>query len=265
MKTKTCLVTGASGGIGSAIAKALDKQGYKVILQGRNESKLGVLKQQLGPETRIVAGDLTDLVEREKVLQEVFKQGAVDLLVNAAGISLFSAFETTSNQQLQQMLETNLLAPMLFTQGFIEHANKVSYDDSSDKVQIINLGSAFGYIGYPGFSSYCATKFGLRGFTESLAREYSGSRFTFGYFAPRATRTDINSKQVDEMNKALGNSVDSVEYVAEQFIDFLRTKKREAVVGWPEKLFVKVNTWLPKIVDNAIGAKLATIKQYMHP
>ena len=132
-----------------------------------------------------------------------------------------------------------------------------------EKLNIIQVGSAFGYIGYPGFSAYCASKFGLRGFTQTLAREYSDSGIRFGYFAPRATHTNINAASVEDMNKALGNAMDSVEVVAKAFMIFLNSKKREQVVGWPEKLFARMNGFIPKLVDNAIQSKLSIIKRYL--
>ena len=268
---KTCLVTGASGGIGGAIAKALCEQGYRVYIQGRNLQKLTQLKLSLGGDVEIILGDLNEAADRQTVLTEAFTSGAVDLLVNAAGVSQFAAFEQLQADDISALTQTNLITPMLFTQafiGFAKRARVVNSDNSQAanekrNVTVINVGSAFGFIGYPGFSSYCASKFGLRGFTESMAREYSDSYFRFGYFAPRATQTEINSKAVDEMNAALGNAVDTPAYVAQEFLTFLNSKSREKVVGWPEKLFVRVNGLLPKVVDNAIKSKLSTIKRFV--
>ncbi|MFQ3197883.1 MAG: short-subunit dehydrogenase [Paraglaciecola sp.] len=268
-KHKTCLVTGASGGIGGEIAKALSQQGYRVIIQGRNQGKLYRLEQQLSGESLIVLGDLNNPDERHHVLTEAFKDGPVDLLVNAAGVSHFSAFASTRDEKMRDLMQTNLLTPMMLTQEFIRfsqprHGDKTSLGGAEQqKVTMVNVGSVFGFIGYPGFSSYCASKFGLRGFTESLAREYSDTCFRFAYFAPRATHTDINTQTVDEMNSALGNATDSAACVAQAFLTFLHSSKRENVLGWPEKLFVTVNGLIPKVVDNAIKSKLPIIKRFM--
>ena len=257
---KTCLVTGASGGIGSEIAKALAIQGYRVLLQGRNTEKLNKIRLDIGNSSEIVVGDLNIKSDRMKVLEQVTMYEDIDLLVNAAGISQFSSFDSLSETNIAEMITTNLITPMLFIQAFIKLKNG---KESKNEVTIVNVGSAFGYIGYPGFSAYAASKFGLRGFTESLLREYADTRFKFAYFAPRATQTEINSSQVDNMNKALGNSVDSPEFVAQQFIAFLKKHTREATVGWPEKLFVRLNGLLPNLVDKAIRSKLPVIKQHM--
>jgi short-subunit dehydrogenase len=157
-----------------------------------------------------------------------------------------------------------LITPMLFTQEFLAKSKSITmYHSDQAPLNIIQVGSAFGYIGYPGFSSYCASKFGLRGFIEALAREYADTRIRFGYFAPRATNTNINAVSVDDMNKALGNAVDRVDTVAKAFIIFLNSKKREQVVGWPEKLFARINGFIPKLVDNAIQSNLLIIKRYL--
>ncbi len=257
---KTCLVTGASGGIGGAIAKSLALQGYKVLLQGRNKDKLKKLQDSIEGESELVIGDLNLKDERKKIFEQLFKFTNIDLLVNAAGVSEFSAFEEKSESDIARLITTNLITPIQFIQEFMQ-ANQSRV--KAEKVTIVNVGSAFGYIGYPGFSTYSASKFGLRGFTESLHREYADTQYRFAYFAPRATHTEINSSQVDDMNKALGNSIDSTDFVAKEFMLFLKTQNRESTVGWPEKLFVKVNGLLPKVVDNAIKSKLPVIRQYM--
>lgn len=257
---KTCIVTGASGGIGGEIAIALAKQGYFVFLQGRNAEKLNKVKAQIGENSELVVGDLNKPSDRERIIKLLASGENFSLLVNAAGISHFSAFDKTDEHLINQVITTNLITPMLFIQELIQNKNQ---ENNHDRISIINIGSAFGYIGYPGYAAYSASKFGLRGLTESLRREFADTRFKFAYFAPRATQTEINTSQVNELNKALGNSVDSPRHVAALFIKFLKKHSDEATVGWPEKLFVKINALLPTLVDNAIKSKLPVIKQHM--
>ena len=261
---KACLVTGASGGIGGAIAKKLCENGYTVFIQGRNQKKLQQLKLAMPGHCEILIGDLNKLEDRTNILNLAFANKPIDLLVNAAGLSSFVAFEASKPAFINELMQTNLITPMLFTQEFLTKS-KSSTEHQSDQKQlnVIQIGSAFGYIGYPGFSAYCASKFGLRGFTQALAREYSDTGIRFGYFAPRATNTNINATSVDDMNKALGNAVDSVDLVAKAFMTFLNSNKREQVVGWPEKLFARINGFIPKLVDNAIQSKLLIIKRYL--
>lgn len=257
---KICIITGATGGIGGAIAKAMYKAGYVVIAQGRNQTKLSELESSLGPRCHIIAGDLNEKKARTQLIEKGFDIGQVDILINIAGLSSFGSFEQQAD--IESVMQTNLLTPMLLSQAFLIKTRQS--ETSADKAAcIINVGSAFGYIGYPGFTSYCASKFGLRGFTQALSREYGNSAIRIAYFAPRATQTTINSDAVDEMNKALHTSVDSVEKVAAEFMSFLNSTKNEAVVGWPEKLFARINGAFPSIVHKALVAKLPIITKFM--
>jgi len=255
VKNKICLITGASGGIGGALAKNLESEGYSLILHGRNKQNLSKLASELENEHIVIIGDLTNSTDQKRLLDEAFAVGNVDLLVNNAGMSSFADFETLSKNNIEQLIQINLLAPIVLTQKFIK---KLSGHSST----IINVGSALGSIGFPGFSLYSATKFGLRGFSESLSRELSDSNIRVGYFAPRTTKTTANSTQADAMNNALGNKIDSPEWVAKEFISFLKSNRSRKVLGWPEKLFARINGMFPWLVDNAINSKLNKIKQY---
>lgn len=262
--TKLALITGASGGIGREIAKALAKQGFTVLIQGRNEQKLALLKYEIGEQAHVLLGDISIKKQRDSMLTKAFEFGIINLLVNAAGTSQFASFESMQEAEISTLITTNLSSPIQLCQSFITQYKQLGmYANETKEVRIVNVGSAFGYIGYPGFSTYCASKFGLRGFTQALAREYSDTPFKFLYFAPRATNTHINSLAVRNMNAEMGNREDEPEYVAQQFLTFLRTQKRETVLGWPEKLFARVNSVFPAIVDKAIQSKLTIIKRYM--
>src|SRR5690606_32399913 len=142
------------------------------------------------------------------LLQFCQQQGGIDVLINNAGISQFALCQ---QQQFSEQVTINLLVPMQLCQLFLPELRR-------RKGQILNVGSAFGSIGHPGFSGYCATKFGLRGFTEALQRELSGSGVQVKYFAPRATETDANSPEVVQLNHKLGIHMDNPAWVAEQLV-----------------------------------------------
>lgn len=268
---KYCLITGASGGIGSAISHALSKEGYTLILQGRNEEKLLNLKNTLSTDSFVLLGDLTNGEDRNKILMSAFNIGHIDLLVNCAGTSCFSPLDAMENNAVEQLINLNLTAQILFTQRFISelthrqsHSNNAIDNKTTPLGQstIINVGSALGFIGHPGYSIYCASKFGFRGFTESLARELSDSNIRVAFFAPRATETSFNSDEVNALNNALGNNIDPPAYVAKEFMSLLSSKRKQKVVGWPEKLFARINGAFPEIVDMAMASKLKDIKQF---
>lgn len=258
---QTCLLTGATGGIGQAIAKALANKGVSLILQGRSESRLQQLSDSLTGEHKILVADITTIQGREKICR-MAELNAISMLINNAGVGQFSLLEETEEAVIVDTLEINLLAPILLIQELLPLLQKADQQQPAPSY-VINVGSAFGSIGFAGQSIYCASKFGLRGFTEALYRELADTNVHVSYFAPRATATSINSDQAMAMNKALGNSVDSPESVANALIQQLEKGHARLFVGFPEKLFVKINGAFPHIVDKALFKKLPIIKRFL--
>lgn len=258
---QTCLLTGATGGIGQAIAKALANKGVSLILQGRSESRLQQLNDSLTGEHKILVADITTIQGREKICR-MAELNAISMLINNAGVGQFSLLEETEETVIVDTLEINLLAPILLIQELLPLLQKADQQQPAPSY-VINVGSAFGSIGFAGQSIYCASKFGLRGFTEALYRELADTNVHVSYFAPRATATSINSDQAMAMNKALGNSVDSPESVANALIQQLEKGHTRLFVGFPEKLFVKINGAFPHIVDKALFKKLPIIKRFL--
>jgi short-subunit dehydrogenase len=162
----------------------------------------------------------------------------------------------TSSDHIDSVLSTNLLVPIKLCQLFLQQLE-------SSKGIIVNVGSSLGSIGYPYHTLYCASKFGLRGFTEALSRELNGSGVNVTYLAPRATDTSINNDQTRAMNKALGNKMDTPERVAKELLTLINSSKKRRFIGFPEKLFVRINGAFPGIVDGAIGKQLSIIKRFL--
>ena len=251
-----CLLTGASGGIGQAVAKQLADKGYSLVLQGRNREKLTQLLSTLPGQHEIVIGDLNSETDRALILSKAFQSGEPTVLINNAGVSLFSALNQLESNEISQTIETNLTSTILFTYEFLRRIN-------FQKSTILNVGSAFGAIGYPGYSIYCASKFGLKGFTEAISREFANSDIRVCYFAPRATDTNINSTNVVEMNKSLGSQIDPPDVVAKELIELLEGSGLRRSVGWPEKLFARLNGVFPEIVDKSIKKQTEEILTFV--
>lgn len=254
------LLTGAAGGIGRSIALELLGKGAEVLLVDRDARALEAVAQALAiPRERfeLHAADLTSAPEREELCRKAAGwHGGINVLVNNAGVNPFGMFEALSPQQLDVTLAINLQAPMHLCRELLPHLRR------QDRASIVNTGSVFGAIGYPGYAAYSASKFALRGFTEALRRELSGSRVTVQYFAPRATRTPINPQAVENMNRELGVAMDPPERVARELVALLESRRSSAVVGWPEKLFVRLNALMPGLVDRALRRQLPVIRRY---
>lgn len=256
MKDKVVVLTGASGGIGTALAHDLAQAGAKLILVGRNEHALSELSNALGEGHTVLAADFATVDGRNTILSYCTGlESGVDMLVNNAGLGGFVSFEKMNEEEIMSLINVNLTSTILLTQAMLPILTKKPVS------KIIIIGSAFGGIAFPGFTVYSASKFGLRGFTQALSRELADSDVDVRYFAPRATRTALNDKSVDALNEALNVHVDEPSQVAKEFMVFIKSDKKRYFVGWPEKLFSRINGAFPSLVDKAIHKQLATVKR----
>lgn len=260
LQGKIILLTGASGGIGQAIAKRLAAQGARLILVGRSLKNLTDLAQELNVLDKqgfVLRADITTHEGRETIRTAlVALQKPLDALINCAGINLFGMLEETAPQDIEKLLATNVTAPILLTRQVLPFLN------SSDG-RILNIGSSFGGLGFPGYSTYCSSKFALRGFSEALRRELSDSHLQVAYLAPRATKTALNSDAVCAMNRELGNAMDEPDLVA-AYVETMLTAKhmRDRNIGWPENIFLRINSLFPRVIDLALRSKLPIIRRY---
>lgn len=255
LANKTVLLTGATGGIGRAIAKKIHTAGAKLILTGRDQDVLQNLNRNLGNRHVIFKADLTSAHERKRLSQLCWHH-SVDILINNAGTSDCDQLEAFSAEAVEKTIAINLTVPLLLTQCLLPLLK------SRPESAIVNIGSTFGSIGFPGFGAYCASKFGLRGFSQSLRRELADTSVKVLYLAPRATLTAINSDSVVAMNNALGNAIDKPDRVATAALKLIEREQNEFYLGWPEKLFVRINALLPSLVDKTILKQLPTIRRF---
>lgn len=260
LRDSRVLITGAAGGIGRAISTELIRRGARVLLVDRDERALREFAQTFAEsaarfDTHVA--DLTSAADRGRLCELAGRwHGGINILINNAGLNHFGVFEEQPPQAIDLALAVNVQAPMHLCHELLPHLKRQA------PACIVNTGSVFGAIGYPGYVTYSATKFALRGFTEALRRELSGSGVSVRYIAPRATQTPINSSAVEQMNRELGVAMDPPERVARALADLLGSERPTAVVGWPEKLFVRINAILPAIVDRAVRGQLPTIRRY---
>lgn len=254
------LLTGASGGIGSAIARVMAKRGHRLLLQGRNVQQLQQLQDSLPNSDRheILPADLAEAGQRSELIRRCEAQASgVDVLINNAGAGSFKLLEDMDDGAIDNLLRTNLLVPMVLTRDLLPLLRE------SDRGAVVNIGSAFGHIGHPGFSIYGASKSGLHRFTEALRRELSDSSVHVHYLSPRAVATPFNSGAVEGLNRALGNKTDSPSKVARKCVGLLDGNiGRQRFIGWPERVFIKVNALFPSLVDSALKKKLPVIRRY---
>lgn len=252
---KRILVTGAGGGIGSELAQRLAAQGARPILVDLRQEALDPVLERTGAEGRVC--DLGNEADRKALADWVADTlGALDGLVQCAGMNAFGLYDRQSDEQIDRLLRINLVAPIQLTRLLLPLLER------GNAPVIVNLGSVFAHIGFPGFSLYSASKFGLHGYTEALRRELADGPVRVAWLSPRATRTPMNAGLIDDLNAELKVNYDQPGAVADAIVDALARPRRERVLGFPEKLFARINQLLPGVVDGSLSQKLPTIRKY---
>jgi short-subunit dehydrogenase len=180
----------------------------------------------------------------------------VSLLILGGADARVGLFEHSSVVDVQAQVATNLVAPMLLVRALLPCLMRLP------EAGVVGIGSTFGSLGYPGFAAYSASKFGLRGFLEALAREHADTPLRVQYLSPRATRTALNSVAVDAMNAELGVAVDDADLVAASLLEAIESGTRRRQLGWPERLFARLNGALPELVDRALAKQLPIVRRF---
>jgi 3-oxoacyl-[acyl-carrier protein] reductase len=195
---KTALVTGASGGIGGAIAKALHAQGATVVLSGTRQEALDALKAELGARAFTATCNLSDIASVEalpKAAEEAAGAG-IDILVNNAGITKDNLFMRMKDDEWDQVIAVNLTAAFRLSRAVLRGMMKKRWG------RIIQITSVVGATGNPGQGNYAAAKAGLVGMTKSLAGEVASRNITVNAVAPgfiQTAMTDVLTDQQKEM------------------------------------------------------------------
>ncbi len=260
LEGKRVLLVGATGGIGSCLSEQLLEIGSRLGLVGLVEEELEELETALDAPPSWCAFIRADVTKHEDrsycmaVMESAF--GGVDVLINLAGINAFVQFDSQRPEQIEKIIQVNVVAPMLMTQAVLPLMKKQGGG------LVVNVGSTFGSIGFPCFTTYSASKFAMRGFSQALRREFSGRGIKVLYVAPRAVRTAMNPPAVYEMATKINMQFDEPEYVARQIVTAIRKERKELFIGFPESLFARVNALLPGIVDRALNRQAPILRQY---
>jgi len=186
---QVALITGASAGIGAAIARVFMREGADLVVVARRVERLEVLAaeaQQLGRACRFVIGDVREEDTASRAMQAALDHfGKVDILVNNAGVGIYKDLEETSPDDYDTMMDSNMRSTFLFTR----HVVPVLLRQGSGV--IINVSSMAGVMGFPGEAVYCATKFAQVGFTQALDRELRPRGIKVGVLCPGGVKTEF--------------------------------------------------------------------------
>jgi 3-oxoacyl-[acyl-carrier protein] reductase len=195
---KTALVTGASGAIGGAIARALHKQGATVTLSGTRVDALEKLKGELGDRAHVIAARMDDAADIDRLVKEAeAAMGKIDILVNNAGITRDNISMRMKDEEWEKVLQVNLTGTFRLTRATMRGMMRRRHG------RVINITSIVGVTGNPGQANYAAAKAGLIGMSKSLAQELASRAITVNCVAPGFIATPMTDVLTDEQKKAI--------------------------------------------------------------
>jgi short-subunit dehydrogenase len=252
-----CLVTGASSGLGRAIAVELLRQGANVLATGRSLERLEELRREAAALGRSpgavhpVAADLTRDEPRARLFDEADRRfgGALDLVVNAAGVGAYGRFESHDQSVLRRVFEINLFALAEVCRGALPRLRRGT--DPS----LVNIGSIVARRGLPGRPEYSASKFAVAGLTESLRAEWTIDRIHVLLVNPAFTATAFENNLVIDtaLYKVQHRRTMSAEAVARATLRAVRRGRHEVTLTPYGRLLLLTNRWLPRFVDWGLG------------
>lgn len=204
--SKVVFITGATRGIGRAIALELAKEGYNIALNYRTENEaLENLKKEIseiGVECYPVQGDVSKAEDSERMTKEIIEHfEQIDVLVNNAGITKDNLILRMKEEEFTDVINVNLVGTFNITKNVIKYMTKKRYG------KIINLSSVVGISGNAGQSNYAASKAGIIGFTKSIAKELASRNITANAVAPGFIQTDMTNVLKDEIKEAIEGTI----------------------------------------------------------
>ena len=228
--SKVVVITGGSSGIGKATALELVKENCKVIIIGKTKDKVQNTLNELKTISKECSGYVCDINDEKKIkyiVEEIIKKyNKIDFLINNAGFSNYKQFTEQSSEEIRDIINTNLLGTIFFCKYSVPYMEKQGYG------HILNVASIAGRIGFPKLSIYCASKFGVVGFSECLYYELKKKNINVSLICPGAVDTDFyrdeSFKQFphDERHKKILNPID----VAKEIKKTMINKKFEVII-----------------------------------
>jgi NAD(P)-dependent dehydrogenase (short-subunit alcohol dehydrogenase family) len=252
LEGKRALITGAGSGIGRALAIEAARLGMTVALCGRRAEPLYATLSEMAPSGRHLRlrGDITAPAVRRSIRHYLWRHwGSLDVLVNNAGLVPVGPLSCTTDDELERVMMTNVVAPIALSREMLPLLRRAGTS------RIVNVGSMLGDIAYPLFAAYSASKFAVRGLSSAMRRELKPYGIGVTYAAPRATKTDA-SRAMDPLVAPLQMRLDDPTAVARQTWRAVMQDLDSVYARGPERLFVLAQRLLPRIVDRAISTQM---------
>ncbi len=260
MKDKVVIITGASSGIGKALAKEFAKRKAKIVLAARNEDKLNQLGDQLKKESPDILVCKTDVSKEDDckalINKTVEKFGRIDIMINNAGLSMRALFENADLAVIRKLMDVNFWGTVYCTKFALPYVLK-------SKGSIVGVSSIAGYKGLPGRSGYSASKFAIQGFLEVLRIENIKNGLHVLIACPGFTASNIRNTALTADGSQQSESprdeakMMPADEVAEKIIRAIEKKKHRIVLTTQGKLTVYLNKFFPKLIDKAVYNHMA--------
>lgn len=252
---KTVWITGASSGIGAALAKAFGEAGANLVLSGRRENALAEVARECAGESLVLPFEVTDYTALPAVVERAWNwKDGVDILVNNAGISQRSMALDTNFDVYRQLMEVDFFAPLRLTQLILP---KMVTRGSGHLVQIASVA---GKLGAPMRTGYCSAKHALVGFSDALRAEVAQHNIGVTVVTPGFVQTNIAANALDGHGNRFGPNDDPVNHgitasaAAETILSGMRKGKREIPVGKGQEMQA---LWLKRFMPNVVFDRTA--------
>lgn len=250
MKNKVVVITGASSGIGKALATTYAKSGAKLVLGARRLDRLESLASELDTETICVATDVTKEQDCKQLIDSAVDHfGKIDVLINNAGISMRALFEDLELDVLRNVMDVNFWGTVYCTKYALPHIIET-------KGSIVGVISIAGYIGLPGRTGYAASKFAVRGFLDTVRIENLHKGVHVLVAAPGFTASEIRTKALVEDGSSQGDTprneskMMSAEQCAQHIYKAVKRRKRSLILTFIEgKFTVFLSKFFPSLLD----------------
>jgi len=256
LRGRRVLITGASGGIGRAVAEQAARSGARLVLAARSADKLDTLARSLstaGAEVIAVATDITSDTDRRRVLAVAVERfDGLDVLINNAGVGSFGHFAEGTEGILRQVMEVNFFAPAELIRLAIPVLAR------GRQPAVVNVASMCGRRGIPAWSEYCASKFALCGLTEALRAEMARFDIDVLLVCPGLTRSEL-SRHLLRNEGRMKIEYDwgmSPEDVAAGILRALGNNRTETVLGWDARWMLRANRFFPRLVDYLLARRV---------
>jgi short-subunit dehydrogenase len=253
LRDSRIVLTGASSGIGRALALALARNGASLVLLARREDRLKTLAEAIrgvGGRVETVVGDVTEPAVRQQALDASLASfGGLDVLVNNAGVGAMGPFDAAEPQRLRRVMEVNFFALAEMTRLALPHLKH------GKQPMVVNVSSILGHRGVPYSTEYCASKFAVQGFSEALRAEVAQFGIDVLVVSPGTTKTEFFDSVLEKTAEPRWPSHGSVspEYVAERIVRAMQRGQHEIIPFTWGKVMCLLNRLAPGLMDRAMA------------